>query len=151
MIRSLKPPPVLSRSQTSLIKICKKDFFWNFKAKHLSRSLDYEPTDQISYLIRQTTYITRTPSSAYPFTHHFISSLKSHASILLTARNPPRRLEMNQSIPEDTCVRISSKGKKEIRLLPLIFFNHLNLDVQRPMTSPWQTSSALNSDPSRVR
>lgn len=28
---------------------------------------------------------------------------------------------------------------------------YLNLAVQRPMTSPWQTSSALNSEPSRVR
>ena len=31
------------------------------------------------------------------------------------------------------------------------FFIYLNLAVQRPMTSPWQTSSALNSEPSRVR
>lgn len=28
---------------------------------------------------------------------------------------------------------------------------YLNLALHRPMTSPWQTSSALNSDPSRVR
>lgn len=28
---------------------------------------------------------------------------------------------------------------------------YLNRDRQRPITSPWQTSSALNSDPSSVR
>lgn len=28
---------------------------------------------------------------------------------------------------------------------------YLNLALQRPMTSPWQTSSALNSEPSSVR
>ncbi len=28
---------------------------------------------------------------------------------------------------------------------------YLNRALQRPMTSPWQTSSALNSDPSSVR
>lgn len=28
---------------------------------------------------------------------------------------------------------------------------YLNLDVQRPITSPWHTNSALNSDPSSVR
>lgn len=28
---------------------------------------------------------------------------------------------------------------------------YLNLAVQRPMTSPWQTNSALNSEPSSVR
>lgn len=30
-------------------------------------------------------------------------------------------------------------------------FLYLNLAEQRPMTSPWHTSSALNSDPSSVR
>jgi len=30
-------------------------------------------------------------------------------------------------------------------------YDHLNLDVQRPITSPWHTNSALNSDPSSVR
>lgn len=29
--------------------------------------------------------------------------------------------------------------------------DYLNLALQRPITSPWQTSSALNSEPSSVR
>jgi hypothetical protein len=33
----------------------------------------------------------------------------------------------------------------------LLLLLYLNLAEQRPMTSPWHTSSALNSDPSRVR
>jgi hypothetical protein len=32
-----------------------------------------------------------------------------------------------------------------------MFRLYLNLAVQRPMTSPWHTSSALNSEPSSVR
>lgn len=46
---------------------------------------------------------------------------------------------------------MSKKEKRNSSNPSLLVQNYLNRDVQRPITSPWHTNSALNSDPSRVR
>lgn len=50
-----------------------------------------------------------------------------------------------------TAISRHLRRKKEIRLVVSFWCDYLNLDVQRPITSPWHTSSALNSDPSSVK
>jgi hypothetical protein len=75
---------------------------------------------------------------------------------MLTAQNNSNQQGSNQTqneMPVDFHTKATTVFA--IRIFPPPPFytlaHYLNLAVQRPMTSPWQTSSALNSDPSSVR
>jgi hypothetical protein len=77
-----------------------------------------------------------------------LHSHPSHAPSNKSSRHPVISLLVSL-VPVLTC----SQGTKTLVLVVsvLVHVLYLNLDVQRPMTSPWHTSSALNSDPSSVR
>lgn len=82
---------------------------------------------------------------------HLVSPLHSHPSHApsnKSSRHPVISLLVSL-VPVLTC----SQGTKTLVLVVsvLVHVLYLNLDVQRPITSPWHTSSALNSDPSSVR
>jgi hypothetical protein len=75
--------------------------------------------------------------------HHSITSPPSPKSTLL-----PIQKNNVLCIPTPSLITLSfffSSQKQQM------FRLYLNLAVQRPMTSPWHTSSALNSEPSSVR
>ena len=132
--------------------IYRRILYGNAKVKLSSRTLNYEPIDQLPYLFPEGHVNPRHPSSII-FTRQ--------PSVQISACLKPSCLfRKNASVPLKPSLLIatgiwdilSSWKKKEIRLLHCFAsFHYLNLEVQRPITSPWQTNSALNSDPSSVR
>lgn len=72
--------------------------------------------------------------------NYAVSPSPTLSSALIMAASPiPWRSERLDAVQEPHVSRSRERS------------SYLNLAEQRPMTSPWQTSSALNSEPSSVR
>lgn len=87
----------------------------------------------------------------------FISVVSNHVhSTILMSITLPFCTGIHQEVSQEAVYnhekeRLMQKRKPPHNQIDHLSEIYLNLARQRPMTSPWHTSSALNSEPSSVR